>query len=100
MVLFALLDLSLQTSWWVTKKIYYAGKYMIYGSQKSEAELREERVEAKLDEILKREAEILKHEEELLKEKEKILKHEQQHMLIENLKTASEKNEINIRHSL
>lgn len=93
MVVFALLDLSLQTSWWITKKIYYAGKYMIYGSQKSEAEIREEKVEAKLDELLKHEAEFLKREEELKKHEEELLKHER--ILIENLKAAK-----TIRHSL
>lgn len=93
MVVFALLDLSIQTTWWVTKKIYYAGKYMIYGSQKSEAEIREEKVEAKLDELLKHEAEILKREEELKRNQEELLKNER--LIIENLKASK-----NIRRSL
>jgi hypothetical protein len=97
MVLFALLDLSLQTSWWVTKKIYYAGKYMIYGSQKSEAELREERVEAKLDEILKHESEILKHEAEILKHEELLLKQKEE---IKKVTNERFKEHTNIRHSL
>ncbi len=55
MVIFTLLDISLQTTWWVSKNIYYAGRYLIYGKQKTESEIMEE----KMEKLIQHEADLL-----------------------------------------
>jgi hypothetical protein len=58
MVLLTLVDISVSTAWWVTKNVYYAGKYMIYGRQKTEAEIIKEDMTEQMDKILKNEEEL------------------------------------------
>lgn len=65
MVLLTLLDLSLNSTLWIAKNVFYAGRYMVYGRQKTKEEILEE----KEDEILKR----LEKVEEL----EKVIIHSQ-----------------------
>jgi len=58
MVLLTLVDISISTAWWVTKNVYYAGKYMIYGHQKTEAEKMKEDMTKQMEKILKNEEEL------------------------------------------
>jgi hypothetical protein len=52
MSLLTLVDISVSAVWWVTKGVYYTGKYMIYGRQKTENEIIEEKIDEKLKQIL------------------------------------------------
>lgn len=88
MVLLALLDISVSTAWWMTKNVYYAGRYVIYGRQKTEAEI----VEEKVDERMK---EILGNERMLMQELGEV-----KHLLDEKNRTDAEKRGHNRRNSL
>ena len=54
MVFLTLVDISLQTGWWIGKHIFYVGRYVIYGRQKTE----EEKVNEKLEQILDNEQKL------------------------------------------
>ena len=58
MVLGTLLELSVSTTWWVTKNIYYAGKWVVNGHQKTETEMMEEKMNKMFNKVLKNEEEM------------------------------------------
>lgn len=52
MSLLTLVDISVSAVWWVTKGVYYTGKYIIYGPPKTEKEIMNEMIDEKLKKIL------------------------------------------------
>lgn len=72
MVLLTLLDLSVQTTVWTVKNIFYAGRYMIYGKQKTESEQKTEEMEKRLQQILDNESKLLHNLEEVKHELDEI----------------------------
>ncbi len=67
-MILSLLDISITASVWVCKNVYYAGRYMVYGHQKTESEKLDEKLE-KIEEILKKNLE----KEEMMLEKISLL---------------------------
>ena len=63
-MLISLLDISITASVWVCKNVYYAGRYMVYGHQKTESEKLDEKLE-KIEKMLKKNLE----KEEMMLEK-------------------------------
>ena len=83
MVIFTLLDVSIQTTWWITKNIYYVGRYMIYGKQKTEGEIIEEKVGEKLEKILENEAKLM-HDLQIVKAELEFERGEHSHTVLNN----------------
>ncbi len=67
-MLITLLDISITASVWLCKNVYYAGRYMVYGHQKTESEKLDEKIE-KIEEMLKKNSE----KEEMMLEKISLL---------------------------
>lgn len=52
MSLLTIVDISVSAVWWVTKGVYYTGRYMIYGRQKTESEIIDEKINERLEQIM------------------------------------------------
>lgn len=58
-MIFGLAEITLKGGFWILKNVYYAGKYMIYGTEKSREEKAVDDLKREVDELRSKEEKVV-----------------------------------------